>query len=227
VIAGGAQRWHSGSAQVEAGAGATIAVNPGEVHDGEPIGAPERTWVMLYFDPDLIAEAANEVFPRPSGDFEIPSPVVADPAATATMLALFRAETEWCAGLERDELLLALVARVGGFKAVIARGTPASIILAREFIDDDPAADISLADLAAEAGLSRFQLLRSFCRATGMTPHAYMIQRRIDLVRRLIRGGSRLAEAAAAGGFADQSHMTRVFVQRYGLTPGAYARAVV
>jgi AraC-like DNA-binding protein len=56
--------------------------------------------------------------------------------------------------------------------------------------------------------------------------HAYLIQRRIDLVRSLIAQGHSLAAAAAAAGFADQSHMTRAFRIKYGLTPGAYARAL-
>jgi AraC-like DNA-binding protein len=74
--------------------------------------------------------------------------------------------------------------------------------------------------------LSRFQVVRAFVKATGLTPHAYLIQCRIDLARRLIGGGTRLAEAALASGFADQSHMTRVFVRRYGISPRVYAGAI-
>ena len=84
---------------------------------------------------------------------------------------------------------------------------------------------VTLADLARTSGLSRFQVLRGFVKATGFTPHAYLMQRRIDLARRLIASGSRLADAAAASGFADQSHMTRLFVRKYGVSPGAYAAA--
>jgi AraC-like DNA-binding protein len=51
------------------------------------------------------------------------------------------------------------------------------------------------------------------------------MQRRIDLARRLIANGSPLADAAVTSGFADQSHMTRLFVRKYGLSPGAYAAA--
>ena len=58
-----------------------------------------------------------------------------------------------------------------------------------------------------------------------MTPHAYMIQRRIIAARHLIARGMSLADAAAASGFADQSHMTRIFVRTYGISPSMYARA--
>ena len=93
-------------------------------------------------------------------------------------------------------------------------------------IDADPSAHLTLTRLAQEAGLSKFQLLRAFCKATGFTPHAYLMQRRIALARRLIAARTPLAEAALAAGFADQSHMTRSFVRRYGVSPKRYAEAV-
>lgn len=65
--------------------------------------------------------------------------------------------------------------------------------------------------------------MRGFVRLTGLTPHAYVMQRRLDQARGLIRQGSALADAATEAGFADQSHMHRVFVARHGFTPGAYA----
>ncbi|RBL81762.1 AraC family transcriptional regulator, partial [Streptomyces cavourensis] len=105
-------------------------------------------------------------------------------------------------------------------------GAPAAIRHAIGLINDAPAAALSLADLAHASGLSRFQVLRAFSRATGMTPHAYQLQRRLLLARSLLRQGTALAEAAAAAGFADQSHMTRLFARAYGVSPGRYAQAV-
>jgi AraC-like DNA-binding protein len=82
-----------------------------------------------------------------------------------------------------------------------------------------------LLDLARETGLSRFQVLRGFVRVTGLTPHAYQVQRRVALARGLIARGRPLAEVAATCGFADQSHMTRQFVRIYGVSPGMVATA--
>ena len=75
------------------------------------------------------------------------------------------------------------------------------------------------------AGLSRYQTVRGFARLTGLTPHAYVMQRRLGTARSLIRHGSTLADAAIEAGFADQSHMHRIFVAHHGFTPGAYAGA--
>ncbi|MDR6390875.1 AraC family transcriptional regulator [Paraburkholderia phenoliruptrix] len=99
------------------------------------------------------------------------------------------------------------------------------IARAKARIDDDPSAPLTLADLADEAGISRFRLLRSFAHETGLPPHAYRMQRRVVLARQLIARGVSLADAAAAAGFADQSHMTRAFVRLLGVTPANYAAA--
>ncbi len=61
---------------------------------------------------------------------------------------------------------------------------------------------------------------------TGLTPHAYIIQRRLELGKSLIRSGVGLADAGCEAGFADQSHFHRAFVRRFGMTPGAYAAAM-
>lgn len=141
---------------------------------------------------------------------------------------LFRAVTAPDAGLAglatEQALLLMLGALLQPRRGPPA--VPAGIASARAMIDDDPLAAPTLAQLAGEAGLSRFQFLRGFARATGLTPHAYLVQRRIHRARRLIGSGVRLADAAAACGFADQSHMTRLFVRSFGMAPGSYAKAL-
>jgi AraC-like DNA-binding protein len=68
--------------------------------------------------------------------------------------------------------------------------------------------------------------VRGFAKFTGLTPHAYIVQRRLDAARAMIAAGATLANAAVACGFADQSHFNRTFIARYGVTPGTYAEAV-
>lgn len=61
LIERGAQRSASGRGMVEAGAGDIITVNPGEVHDGAPLGEGGRRWCMLYLDPGLLERLAADV----------------------------------------------------------------------------------------------------------------------------------------------------------------------
>jgi AraC-like DNA-binding protein len=82
---------------------------------------------------------------------------------------------------------------------------------------------INLSDFASNAGLSQFQLLRSFKRRYGLPPHAYGLHVRVERGREMLRRGFSVAEAAAANDFTDQSHFTRHFRRIWGVTPGEYA----
>ncbi|EJK79445.1 AraC family transcriptional regulator [Agrobacterium rhizogenes] len=229
VIESGAHASLSGRGLVRAEAGDVICFNPNEVHDGMPIGE-SRAWTMLHFDPSVIGDLLNDISEGGIGGAEFPAPVIRSREMAAYFRALFPllvGNSESQNALLRDGLLLSLVA------AVMGEGTPAScdiaipaaIRRARDLIEDDPSAPLTLAELADTCGLSHFQFLRAFTKATGLTPHAYLLQRRIHEARRLIAVGTPLAEAAFASGFADQSHMTRLFVRNFGISPGVYAAA--
>ena len=221
LIERGAQKSASGRGVVEAGPGDIITVNPGEVHDGKPFDASGRRWRMLYVEPARLLDAARDVAPGVS--FEFTAPVIRDAVLADRFRALFNAVTMDDA-LPADTTLLALAAQL---VQPVPRGRPAlvaGVLAARERIDDDPATPLTLADMAAAAGLGRYQFLRAFTRLTGLPPHAYLLQRRVQQARGLVRGGMALADAAMASGFADQSHMTRCFTRSFGLTPGAFAR---
>ena len=228
VIRRGAQKSLSGRGVVDAGPGDVITVNPGEVHDGMPIGDQGRAWAMLYFDPAVILDAVSHVTERSAGT-ELRHPVLNDREAAANLLRLYSIVTDNADRLmiQAESLLLSLVNRlISERTARPLDRLPQSLHRAKSLIDDRPTDDLSLGDLADASGLSRFQVLRGLTKMTGLTPHAYLMQKRTDLARRLIRRGLVLADVAAASGFADQSHMTRIFVSKYGVTPGAYAAAM-
>ena len=84
----------------------------------------------------------------------------------------------------------------------------------------------ALADLAADAGLSRYQLLRAFRAEVGMPPYAWLAQHRVARARVLLEHGRRPAEAATLTGFADQAHLTRWFRRVVGVTPGMYRNSI-
>lgn len=84
--------------------------------------------------------------------------------------------------------------------------------------------DVPLDELAARAGMGRYQLIRAFRNATGMAPRAWQLNRRINASRRLLRDGRSLAAIAQDQGFADQAHFQRMFKAHTGTTPGHYRR---
>ena len=77
-------------------------------------------------------------------------------------------------------------------------------------------------ELARLADLSRYQLIRAFRHVTGMPPHAWRLNQRINLARTWIRQGVGLSEVALRLGFADQAHFQRVFKAHAGVTPGRF-----
>lgn len=80
----------------------------------------------------------------------------------------------------------------------------------------------TLQQLAQSAGMSRYQLIRAFSAATGMTPHAYQLNENVNRARSRLQAGTALAQLAHELGFADQSHFQRVFKAHAGITPGRY-----
>lgn len=221
LIERGAQKSASGRGVVEAGSGDLITVNPAEVHDGKPFDASGRRWRMLYIEPARLLDAAADV--APGHAFEFQAPVIRDAMLVKRFRALLDAIAADNDAMRAEAAMLTLVAQLLRPADHSRPAIDDGVCRARECLDDDPAAPRSLAALAADAGLSRYQFLRAFTRLTGLPPHAYVLQRRVQRARHLVRTGLPLAEAAAASGFADQSHMTRCFVRNFGLTPGAFA----
>ncbi len=83
--------------------------------------------------------------------------------------------------------------------------------------------ELSLAELAHEASLSPFHFARCFKAATGTSPHRYLIERRLERARVLLKQGSpALAEIAAACGFCSQAHFNQAFKRATGVAPGMF-----
>jgi AraC-like DNA-binding protein len=85
-----------------------------------------------------------------------------------------------------------------------------------------PCNSFALVELAQLASMSRYQLIRAFRAVTGMTPHAWQLNQRINLARERIRAGDSTSDVAYHLGFADQAHFQRVFKAYAGVTPGRF-----
>jgi AraC-like DNA-binding protein len=95
--------------------------------------------------------------------------------------------------------------------------------LARDFLVAESHRVVGSDELESVSGLDRFTLARHFRSAFGTSPHRYQVGRRLMRAQSMIVEGVALSEAAAAAGFADQSHLTRHFSARFGITPGRWA----
>lgn len=96
------------------------------------------------------------------------------------------------------------------------------------FVDANIALDLGVSRLAAVAGMSPYYFCRSFKQSTGITPHRYVLQRRMEQAKRLLeQKPAHLLEIARRTGFSDQSQFTRVFHKIVGMTPSKYRKELL
>jgi AraC-like DNA-binding protein len=96
---------------------------------------------------------------------------------------------------------------------------------AKEMLMNAASAGASISDIARECDLSRAYFIRAFAKTTGRTPHQWLLEQRTAQARNLIEAtGLPLSDIAAICGFADQSHLSRVFQKTVGMSPGAWRR---
>ena len=104
---------------------------------------------------------------------------------------------------------------------------PWQVRCATDLMIDRLSQDMSLAEPALACGLSPGYFARAFRRSVGMPPHRWLLLQRVLHAKSLLRDPARpLADIAAACGFADQSHFTRVFTSIVGASPGAWRKQV-
>lgn len=232
VTEAGAGRCVSRGVADVATARAIMVFNPGEPHSGGVAGEQGWRYRGLYLG-QAVLEHISETTEQPAGAAPyFRDSVVSDPELAALLVRAHLALEERDVRLVRESLLLAGIARLferhgqPRLPPPDSRCERAPVRRAVEYMQANLASDISIDDLAACAALSPFHFVRSFRKATGLPPHAYLTQLRLDRARRLLAAGEAPTAAALAVGFYDQSHLTRHFKRAYGITPGQYAAAL-
>ena len=97
--------------------------------------------------------------------------------------------------------------------------------LAKALVLRNLSADLSVSELASRCGLSRSHFARAFKISMGLPPHRWLMRCRVERSQELLeRSSDDIAEIALRCGFADQSHLTRVFRAITGASPAAWRR---
>jgi AraC-like DNA-binding protein len=230
VIESGIERIRCAGVDYEAPAGSIVVINPGVVHTGQ--AATEEGWAYRAAYPSLavMRDIASELAGRPMASPFLRGPLLHDPVLASQLAALLERVECGHGALEREialtAALMVLQQRYGDFAAhrVPLAAASREVTAACDYMHSHYGTDLTLQELAAVAGLSKFHFLRVFRRHTGMTPHVYLTQLRVRMARLRIAAGTPLAAVAAECGFVDQSHMCRHFRRVIGVTPGVYAR---
>ena len=223
-----------GRSRYEVGPGELVAWDPSASHGATM--PDDRSWsahvavVELAALHDLLQDSDQPW----SGPVTFPEPIVGD-SVVVEQFRRCRSVLIGAASALEQETALALWLRL-----LVQRGRrcprPPSprpgrdrraVGVARDVLESVPDGNVSLDELAAAAGIGKFRLIRSFSAEFGVTPHRYQVGMRVARARRALEAGLPAADTAASTGFTDQSHLNRHFRRSTGMTPAAYARAVV
>lgn len=189
-------------------------------------------FVHLYLADAELRRLYAETFDRDARLMVLPEATFDDAPRLAQFLVQLAVATRSGNRLLAEQAIVSGVAqlfadpRQGKVLPPVLRGGLAPALRRRlaDFIEDNLAAPIRLKDLARLADLSEFHLQRMFQQSCGVSPHEFILNRRIDRARRMLGGPDPIAQIATACGFSSQSHLTRMFKAVTGTTPFDYRR---
>ena len=228
VVERGAARFTVEATSQRADTGELFVLEPEAVHTGMAAVPEGWQYKVLYIEPELLPAWEDRDAPAPRAARWT---VFRDSALRDALVRAHRELAAGSVGLALDEAVLEAVdglrphLRPGPPKPRAGRAEHAAVRRAAAYLTERWDERVPLAELAAVAGLSRFELVRRFGAQMGLTPHAFQTNLRVAHARRLLAAGTPAAAVAAACGFADQAHLTRTFRVAVGVTPARYARA--
>ena len=193
----------------------------------------------IVFEPEFLSRVAREADWVSAGSIELRPVVKTRDRKLESLVQLFLSEIEQSANSDPgfgDKLYLESLGSMLGIhllrqycnmapasRPYTAGLAPYQLKQVLEYIQAQLSQELSLDRMAAQAGLSRSHFANQFKQAMGVAPHQYVSQQRIEKARRLLRSPHRsITDIALECGFANQSHLTKVFKKQTGTTPRAY-----
>jgi AraC-like DNA-binding protein len=223
LLSDGVQVLHYRGVAHSAGRGMILAVPPHEVHAAVP--GDDDGW---YYHTVTIPTDVLEQHQSGSSHFSCQTAIY-DDQFTRRLALLFRS-LNGSSLLEKEGALSDVLEWFLSRYADLPDKTPGrptelrAVEICKAYLAAHLDQNVSLIDLSRLARIDRFLLVRSFTAIVGMPPHAWHMQRRLHKSLEMLSQGEPVAEVAAATGFADQAHLTRVFKRVTGITPGRFRR---
>ena len=226
ITAGHSTYIHEQSA-FQVSAGTVVLMNPGDVHACNPIDDQPWSYLMLYVETPWLTDLQHQLgFSQGLAFRRFSTTHTRDVELFSGLKNLYAILVD-----QQQDVLCKHSAAVEFFTEVQQRLNPIDQPLrepnlklerAADYIRDNCTHPLKLEAICEAAQLSPSYLIRAFKQHYGMTPHAFLINRRIQFARDRLRSGKLIADVALEAGFADQAHFQRAFKQHLAATPGQY-----
>jgi AraC-like DNA-binding protein len=229
AVTGGRSVYVNRHASEWVGAGAVVMMNPDDVHACNPVADERWSYLMLHVDVAWLTKLQHELGFTENHVFRAFSQTMTlEPVLFDGLTRLYAVLVDGDADTLRKQ-----GAAITFFSDVQQKLNPApakpdrdashrQLTRAAEFIAENCTQALKLEDVCNAADMSASHLIRAFKQHYGMTPHAYLINRRIQYSREQLRRGRLIADVALDAGFADQAHLQRTFKRLVAATPGQY-----
>ncbi|TWI55667.1 transcriptional regulator, AraC family [Pseudomonas duriflava] len=228
AITAGRSTYLNGHHLMHIAQGDVVLMNPQAVHACNPIENEPWAYRMFYVDTAWLGQLQHELGADVAAGFSAFAVThTGDTVLYRALNQLYDMLTDPDADtLHRHssaiEFFTLLQQRLGPKSLTLPAQPLESLQRAARFIGEHCTEALRLDDICLAANLSPSYLIRAFKQHYGMTPHAYLINRRIQRSRQWLKEGRGLAEVAAAAGFSDQAHFQRMFKKHLAATPGHY-----
>lgn len=207
--------------------GQACLFNPGQVHSCVPVARSDVSYTMLSLRENTLRTLAEDVSQGRRSAPEFTTLICDNPQLISALHALIQTRSDACS-LAQDSALVHVLGDLmrmhAGISASPEVGDLPLVHRAKEILRANLDQKITLQEMSQQLGASRYHLLRTFKRQSGIPPHVFRVQCRITEARRMIRMGVPLVEVAQLTGFTDQPHLNNTFKLYTGITPGKYAQ---
>lgn len=205
--------------------GTLAVINPESLHSCNSMSGEGRSYFMLYLDVAWCLQVQKTLWNIesfiPAEKIQLNNPHLY--SRYCTVVKCLMDSTVHL--LEKEQLLVELSCAVFGHVCrlqVPQYEVPESIERLKTLLGENLKDDVTLASLAGQLGVNPYTLLRRFKAITGITPHAYRMNCRVEQARKYLQVGMDITETALECGFFDQSHLHRHFKAMTTVTPQEY-----
>ncbi len=205
--------------------GSLVIINPDTLHVCNPANETNRSYYMLHLSTSWCFQVQQSLWEVE--EFTIVEKIRIDDAKLyeqfCNTMEHMMDEKELLQG--KEQMLYELVCEIFCYTCspgAVKKESPKNIKNLKKLLSNDLKRDLPLNLLAKELGANPYTLIRNFRAVTGITPHAYRMNCRIEHARTLLRQGRDIADTALECGFFDQSHFHRHFKAMTTVTPQEY-----